>query len=725
MCMEIDFHQKGVNMKKSQLSLLLIGLLAIAGCSNSEPQPSSNGSHEESSSQVSSNENFEQPEITSSESSIDASTSSVNNEQTSSTNSESHSSSTRVAFDTPTNVKIEDDVLTWNAVTGATNGYRIRINSEQTKDVTSNSYEILSDTSLLTNGENTFEIRVNETEEHLISPYCQAVTYIHGANKQNATVFIEKVALIGNVSETSLTLINEAKSAYELLSDVDKLLEEVKDSYDFLCKKDGEYFALLVSKVTKADAMERETLINNAKDYYESLLDNSVDEVVNALKIVINSSVEHQIIYDQDAVGHLFIYAYGENILGDKLSEAAPEVKLNDVSVPLNGEDGFYYTNIQQDVEIFYGNEKVTDALYLEPVDGRAVGVDDNFGFIGDDVLALRDHWRATIYRNDDVAFENGQVMLYGMPLASFKTGQPIDQKALYRALGEAGYTNQTIEYRLMIELVTADGRTSKVTNEAFSGTKSITIEELKLSSPLEIDSTQPNIKDNGDLDYRWELINANQEWKNGDVAYLEIRLYDAELEFVGEETETLAIMEVVESGFIYKNDILTVLKDHNVKGAHEIKMAMRFVASEDSLYASSDFVILDGSYTYEVDYHLNNYGNISVDSETGRLIWPWEIFMDGVNPEATFVDHMEVYIFSGDETEATEEKALGSFIVDYRSGTQFTYKEDIEKVLKDLGLSSGSYRFSVKLIAVENSDREDSYFYPMTDSFAYTVAEE
>lgn len=637
------------------------------------------------------------------------------------------STSSKIAFEAPLNARIEGTTFRWDSVDNAINGYRIRINDTFLKDVYTNSYDILSDENNLIRGINTFSVRVNGTDDFYISPYTLKNEFIYGANETRSNEFVELVSSLGEITLGSYDALAQGKAKYETLDEIDRLLPTVKNAYLILSNKDGEYLKLLVNEVLNASEENRNASINNARAYYDKLLDKNASTVKEALNISINSNVTYQMIHQNIEEAKLFIYAYGENIIGELLSQMAPVVKYNNVDISLNGQDGIYYTTINHDVEIYYNEQKIADVSYLEAQDGSTFGITDGLSFGATSTMDI-DHFMIKIYRSDDVIFEDGEIILLGNYLAAFNTNSnPFREKNIYNALALNGYLNKSIEYRFMVEAISSDNHVSMVTIQSFSEIRTIDIGELKLSSPAELETNedfQPKIKDNGDLDYRFEIIDNNDEWKNGDIAYLELMMYDASLDFDGEDTPFFAIMKITKSGFIYEKDIIHYLKSNQIYGSLNIKMAMRFIPSENSAYSPSDYTLLKNSYTYEINNRLSTYGDIYIDQSNGRLVWPWEIFKDEYNIEANYVSHIEVLIFSSDIDKINEAQVLSRFIIDYRNGDIFTYKKNIEQILKDNSLSSGSYRFAIKLIAFKDSPLKDSDFYPMTESYYYSVEE-
>ncbi len=635
------------------------------------------------------------------------------------------STSEKDIFEIPKNAKIENDIFSWDKVDGASNGYRVRINSKDTIDTRSTSISINDHIDKLIKGLNTFEVRVNGTENYYISSYSLPVNYLFGVNEEKANEFINKVNEIKEINLDSLELINEAKMIAKSLDQVDFFIDGVNEAYELLKNKEGQYFLFCVNN---ALSLNNEDLViekNKINELYANLLDTSNQYVLEALNIAFDYEVNSQVFENDKNETVLYIYAYGYNIFNNKLTDLKPIVKQNNNELSINGANGIYNTIITDDVTIYYGGNEVKTIIYKNSLNGYVVGItgDNNisFGYNGEETISK---YKVYIFDNNDVdlSIEN-KYFFNDLPLASFETNyNPFMLSKVRNALIEKGYVGIK-DIRLVIEAIDSVGNTSKVSLESIeSNPRTINLDGgLKLSSPLEVWNVAPSFLENGDLDYKWEMINANSEFSDGLVECLEFRIYDSSLTFVGEETNTLAIINKTSGGFITSNDVISILKANNVYGKIEVKIAIRFIAKDGNGYLSSDFDHFTNSYVYEVDNSLNTYGSISVDSSSGRLIWPWEIFMENNNSEANHVDHIRVYVFDESVESPNEASSLGEFDI-YYPQSQFTYKDDIEDYLFNLSLTSGYYKFSAKLIAKEDSNYEDSNYYPITTSYYYEV---
>lgn len=115
-------------------------------------------------------------------------------------------------FGAPTNVRVEGDTLKWTAVTGATNGYTVKINDSDTNTVTAttNELDLTTVTTKLVSGNNTLAVKVNAAGNNLESPYAEAST------PYNYTPSVEKeisdLAALVEDFETALATYNANKT---------------------------------------------------------------------------------------------------------------------------------------------------------------------------------------------------------------------------------------------------------------------------------------------------------------------------------------------------------------------------------------------------------------------------------------------------------------------------------------------------------------------------------
>ncbi len=80
---------------------------------------------------------------------------------------------------TPANVKVEADTLSWGAVEGASAGYTVKINADETTKVTAASLDLTTVTAKLAEGANTLSVKANATDKSLESAYSVTVTYTY------------------------------------------------------------------------------------------------------------------------------------------------------------------------------------------------------------------------------------------------------------------------------------------------------------------------------------------------------------------------------------------------------------------------------------------------------------------------------------------------------------------------------------------------------------------
>lgn len=516
--------------------------------------------------------------------------------------SEESSSLTSVApslFATPTNIAISQDVLSWPPVAGASAGYAVRLNqnSQTVQKVAEPTLNLLSCdlTVSLLRGDNTLEVRVESSGNFLMSAYSEPLHYVYGVNQTKVEAFRAAVKAIGTVSTASLSSINFAKAAYSALDEVDKLDSRVAPLYQELCQDDAQYFLTLVQAIAQADKPEEKTdEIAVAKDYYENhLLDQSLSVVGEALALSWSRRCDYQVLV-YDGTPRLYAYAYGINVLGNKVAGEAPTLKVGSLSTAMKRGAGVFTMDLTESVELDYGGNKVADIAYVAPLTGHVYGVTD--GAFGSNVEGAEDY-RIAVYETSAI---QDDLFLSAMPLVSLSVTQwNYSQTAIEEALYRAGYAGKALTYKVLIYGETAAGAKSSITAESLSA---------------EVDKT-----------------------------------------------------------------VMSVLR-------------------------------------------LSAFGTISVDATSGRLVWPWEIFMTSANSQADSVDHILVDVLTESQSLSDITDTTPSFVIDYAAGDRFTYAADVVTKLKALSLGSGSYRFAAKLIAKSGSEYSDSPYYPLTDAYAYSV---
>ena len=185
-------------------------------------------------------------------------------------------------------ITLNADTVTWAAVTGATNGYTVKVNSK-TADVTANEVNLLTNTAvnslLIANSDNSISVKVKAAGNHTDSEYSNSVTYKYVVSADKAAKdFIAAVNAIGTVNLEKADAIDLAKTKYAAIKDDEESLgvDGVSAALATLKQKDCQYFAVLVSgiKAVKEDDevaafTALETKCAAAIEYYGGLLDNT------------------------------------------------------------------------------------------------------------------------------------------------------------------------------------------------------------------------------------------------------------------------------------------------------------------------------------------------------------------------------------------------------------------------------------------------------------------
>lgn len=190
-------------------------------------------------------------------------------------------------------ITLSGSTISWTAVNGATNGYTVKIN-EATTVVTTASYDLLSDTSLLVPGDNTVSVKVNAVGDIGESEYSNEETYDYDISAaQEAQEFIAAVNAIGAV--TADTDLTAAKAKYEALSDDAKEVSGVSEAIATLIQKDCAVFAAKVDLIetvtissTASELTAAEAAIAAAEAYYEALIDNTDAQTAKDLLDVVS-----------------------------------------------------------------------------------------------------------------------------------------------------------------------------------------------------------------------------------------------------------------------------------------------------------------------------------------------------------------------------------------------------------------------------------------------------
>ena len=201
---------------------------------------------------------------------------------------EYHATVTPTPFEKPV-ITLNGDTVTWAAVSGATNGYTVKVNT-QTTDVTTTEINLLTNTAvnnlLIANSDNSISVKVKAAGDKLESEYSNTVTYEYVVSSDKAAQdFIAAVNAIGTVAADKADAIGLAKTKYNAIKNNEEALavDGVTAAIATLKQKDAQYFAVLVSgiqAVTEDDEVSAfttfETKYAAALEYYGGLLDNTV-----------------------------------------------------------------------------------------------------------------------------------------------------------------------------------------------------------------------------------------------------------------------------------------------------------------------------------------------------------------------------------------------------------------------------------------------------------------
>ena len=140
----------------------------------------------------------------------------------------------------PQDVKIEENILSWKAVEGAEK-YTVKINDDETTEVSAATLDLTTVTAKLTEGENTLSVKANETKEKAASPYSQAVKYTYAPPPAVHTHTLSKHdAKDATCTEAGNTLYYECSGCGKFFSD-DKGEHEVKEDSWVVAAKGHSY----------------------------------------------------------------------------------------------------------------------------------------------------------------------------------------------------------------------------------------------------------------------------------------------------------------------------------------------------------------------------------------------------------------------------------------------------------------------------------------------------
>ncbi|MDE6613106.1 MAG: hypothetical protein K2K28_00935, partial [Clostridia bacterium] len=130
---------------------------------------------------------------------------------------------------TPAGLAVNGTTLSWNAVTGATNGYTVKIGA-QTLSVNATELDLTSDEAkaVLVRGENSICVKANATSTLTESAYSDPVIYDYSITPaEEAAEFRTAVEAIGDVTSDSEAAIAQARAKYDVLSAEAKQVEGV------------------------------------------------------------------------------------------------------------------------------------------------------------------------------------------------------------------------------------------------------------------------------------------------------------------------------------------------------------------------------------------------------------------------------------------------------------------------------------------------------------------
>lgn len=173
----------------------------------------------------------------------------------------------KTPLNTPSGLKVEGDELSWEGVTGATEGYTVKIN-EGTLQAEGTSLDLTSESvkALLVRGENTLSVKANGTDAALESAYSSEVKYTYViATEVEADEFKTAVGAIdvSALSEETANKLAAAKAKYNALSQEAKELSS--EAIASLKSKDAAYYGLLADAVGTVDEESDKAAIDGAE----------------------------------------------------------------------------------------------------------------------------------------------------------------------------------------------------------------------------------------------------------------------------------------------------------------------------------------------------------------------------------------------------------------------------------------------------------------------------
>lgn len=479
-------------------------------------------------------------------------------------------------------------VLSWREVAGAINGYDVRLNGGDSVHVSITSINAfdVSYGFVFAEGENNFSVRASGTKSDFMSPYSSPVRFIKGYNENAVASFLSSVASIGEVTLESGSLIASAKDVYSTLGEIDLLLDEVQSSLNVLRSADGKYFLLLVKEAEETSDEDKK---GTAVAYYSTLLDLKDESVIEAFRISFKNNVSWQQV-NYEAKSTLYVYASGENIISKPITDLEPTLTVAGSMVQLNGIDGVYQADIEDNGIISFGGTEYEFA-FVSRLEGSCFGVTD--GAFGSNVIGA-DHFVVEVYPSSVVGED---FSLKGLPLTSLSvTNWNYSVKTIEKRLFEMGFAGENVKIRTLIYGIGASGEKSVVTEQSFSAEISIDVmKELTLSPYGSI-----SVDGEGRLVWPWEIFMENANPEAAEVGLIEVYPVLSGSTFVMDDAKKFTIDYSGGDRFTYKADVESELASLSLtSGAYYFKA--RLMPNLTSTYAPSNFYPDTTSYSYEV----------------------------------------------------------------------------------------------------------------------------
>ena len=516
---------------------------------------------------------------------------------------EGESELTKGILDTPSNVKLEGTMLSFDPVDGATNGYAIRLNEDDSKIyLTSETTIDLANTPLYAmfeNGENKIEVRAEGTDVDLLSRFSSPISYIFGVDESLLQDFLAKVNAIGEVTESSLSAIEAAKQAYLSLDEVTKLDSRAEQGKQTLDEKDGEYFIVLINKA-KESLSEQDK--QAAVSYYEDELLNKNSQKANeALQTAITSTCQTRVMYYESGL-RLYVFANGINILGDSLLGGLPEVTGQDgKEASLSGVAGAKYIDGVLPGEAYsvsFGGTDYGTIAIPETMEGRCYGITFEGNAFGSNVTDDMgyDHFRVDVYLQSGVS---GDLTLTSAPIAT-STCETGNMGTLVQDINEElyknGYAGKSLDLTFVFYPESEDGsKIGQVTIESIGDLHLDVMTELRLPKDRE---DQFYVFSSGDtagrLNWMWETF---QEGGNAYAEQIEcMRVYVIDIN--GDEVGTFDLDFRKGDLYTYKEDIEAWLYENNLPEG-DYSFTAKLIAKEGSEYSDSEYYKQTDYYHY------------------------------------------------------------------------------------------------------------------------------